>query len=101
MISPWPLRLQETRTLSGHDDSVRSVAFSPFGDLLASAAKDGTVRLWNWRTGAELKKQTLGPTNGSIAQVTFTPDGRHLVTANSNGTMYVLRLEHFKKGKGN
>ena len=28
-------------------------------------------------------------------QVAFTPDGRHLITANGNGTIYVLRLKEF------
>jgi hypothetical protein len=33
----------------------------------------------------------IGPRRGMIYQVVFTPDGRHLVTVNGNGTIYVLR----------
>src|SRR5262249_46527468 len=30
---------------------------------------------------------------GAVDDVWFAPDGRHVITANSNGTAYVLRLE--------
>jgi WD40 repeat protein len=36
-------------TLTGHTDSVHSVAFSPDGSTLASGSGDGTVRLWRIR----------------------------------------------------
>ncbi|MFC4561350.1 WD40 repeat domain-containing protein [Nocardiopsis mangrovi] len=33
-------------TLTGHEDAVNSVAFSPDGTTLATGHSDGTVRLW-------------------------------------------------------
>jgi WD40 repeat protein len=33
--------------MRGHEDSVKSVAFSPDGERLASGSSDSTVRVWD------------------------------------------------------
>src|SRR5205823_2801546 len=38
---------QELATLSGHQDVVRRVGFTPDGATLASLSDDGTIRLWD------------------------------------------------------
>ena len=64
---------------------MHAVAFSPDGRRLASASDDGTVRLWDPATGAELAALT-GHT-GQVTAVAFSPDGRRLASAGWDGTV--------------
>ncbi|WP_224368338.1 pentapeptide repeat-containing protein [Hyalangium versicolor] len=66
------------RTLSGHDELVRSVSFSPDGTMLASGSGDGTVRLWDMATGTE-RRVLQGP-GASVMSVSFSPDGATLAS---------------------
>jgi WD40 repeat protein/tRNA A-37 threonylcarbamoyl transferase component Bud32 len=88
----WDLETGTETTWPGHTGSVRGLAFAPAEPLLATCAEDGTVRLWD-RTGSDPRPRTidLGAPPSGVRAVAFTPDGRYLVTANGNGTLYVLR----------
>ncbi|WP_406329984.1 WD40 repeat domain-containing protein [[Kitasatospora] papulosa] len=64
------------RTLLGHTGSVRSLAFSRVGhvDALLSGSSDGTVRIWETSTGAQLDRidlpdyvQTVAHADGVLA----------------------------------
>jgi WD40 repeat protein len=59
--------------------SVRGVAFSPDGRLLASADGNGLIVLWDPVTGGEVRRWR-GHAFGAAA-VAFTPDGKTLVSA--------------------
>ena len=67
-----------TRTLEGHDGTVRDVAFHPEGQLLATAADDGRVRIWEVTSGWVLRE--VEPTGGARA-VAFDGSGGHLAVA--------------------
>jgi WD40 repeat protein/DNA-directed RNA polymerase specialized sigma24 family protein len=72
------------RILPGHTDHVVAVAFRPDGRLLASAAYDGTIRLWEPDTGLETRLlRTPAPVRG----VAFSPDGRLLASAGLDGRL--------------
>jgi WD40 repeat protein len=64
---------------TGHTGGVTSVAFSPDGKILASASRDGTVRLWNVATHSQIGKPLTGHTGG-VTSVAFSPDGKTLAT---------------------
>jgi WD40 repeat protein/serine/threonine protein kinase len=89
----WDARSgQPLRTLTGHSHASLWAEFSPDDHSLASSGADGTVRVWEPQTGAAGKTFRLGPPLGHINQVSFSADGRHLATANGNGTISILRL---------
>src|SRR5580693_9504688 len=70
--------------------SVRFVAFSPDGQMLATADSNGHTYLWDVATGHGIT--TLAdPSTGvyGVRSVAFSPDGRLLVTSDSNGHAYL------------
>ena len=68
---------------------VRGVAFSPNGNLLASADADGTVRLWNTATGHAIGIPFPADTGSEpgVNGVAFSSDGKLLASA--DGTVRV------------
>jgi WD40 repeat protein len=62
-------------TCAGHTEDVYCVAYSAAGNLLASGAKDNTVRLWNTRTHEQLDSINVG---SSVFGLAFSPDGTRL-----------------------
>lgn len=71
------------RVLAGHDQRVAAVRFSPDGTLLASAANDGTVRVWD--TAAGTCRHVLHGHGSWAAGVACHPDGALLASAGADG----------------
>src|SRR5262245_36236848 len=58
---------------------VNGVAFSPDGERLVSAGGDGTVKIWNSRTGNDPIQTFQGHTD-SVVSVAFHPDRKHVAS---------------------
>jgi WD40 repeat protein len=69
--------------LEGHRQPVLDVAFSPDGRSLLTASGDGTARLWDVRTGAEVARITED--SGLVARALFSPDGRLVLAVSDDG----------------
>jgi len=76
--------------LAGHRDFVSGLDFSPDGATLATGSMDGTIRLWDTRSG-----QTTATLPGHLTEATavaFSPDGRTLASLGRSDSLKLWHL---------
>ncbi|XP_070588317.1 sperm-associated antigen 16 protein isoform X23 [Erythrolamprus reginae] len=98
-------------TLRGHKDSVNSIEFFPFSNIILTSSADKTLSLWDARTGDtivscdsygvlklwDVRKGIpmvsidAGPHPGN--QVAFDPSGHIVAVASNDGTVKTLELK--------
>jgi WD40 repeat protein len=81
-VQLWALpsgKLQHT--LLAHTQDIEAIAFTPDSQSLATGSYDGTIRLWNLKTGAAIRTFDARSKVWSIA---ISPDGKTLVSGHGD-----------------
>jgi WD40 repeat protein len=84
----WDIENQTQRLVIDNQFSVRAIAFSPDGSLLAIAATSGTgneIRLWDAQSGEQIA--TLVGHTSWINALVFNPTGTLLASGSNDGTI--------------
>src|SRR5262249_8739234 len=91
-LAQWPKQNPQVRVIKAHEPGrlgsagslgVRTLAWSPRGDRLASAGADQVVKIWDPIRGAELAR-LQGGHQFAIFRVAWSPDGKRLVSAGAD-----------------
>jgi hypothetical protein len=70
------------------DQLVRSIAFSPDGNVIASGGDSSVIRLWDVKTGRSLGELLRGHAD-RITSIAFSPDGKALVSGSWDETVHL------------
>ena len=69
----------------GHSNSVFSVAFSPDGNTIVSGSHEGTLKLWDVKSGREIR--SFSGHSFDVWFVAFSPDGKTIVSGSGDDTL--------------
>ena len=80
------------RTPKAHDGEISVVAFAAMSPMMATAGKEGQIKLWDLPT-RKPKGPVLGIPGGVCHDLAFSPGDRHLVCAGASGLVTIWDLE--------
>ena len=113
LTSGWPNRIelwdpetgQRIRSFNEGGNVIRSVALSPYGNLVLSGGDDGVVRLWDLQSD---EHREFPGHRDNVMSVAFSPDGRLAYSAGGavvrdgqlrDGTDFAVRVWDLETGQ--
>ncbi|MEG4148854.1 WD40 domain-containing protein [Microcoleus sp. Pol12B5] len=78
------------QTLKGHTNNISQVAIAPNNQIIASASKDKTVKLWS--TEGKLLRTLTGHTD-EVNSVAFSPDSQTIASASKDQTIKLWNVD--------
>uniref|UniRef100_A0A8C6KGN9 Coronin n=1 Tax=Nothobranchius furzeri TaxID=105023 RepID=A0A8C6KGN9_NOTFU len=99
----WNLETgEQVRLLTGHQDQVFGMAWSPDGKLLATVCKDGKVRIYDPRKSTAPVQEGAGPEGHRGARVVWVCEGKYLLVSGfdsrSERGVYLFSAEALSSG---
>ncbi|XP_007556448.1 coronin-7-like isoform X1 [Poecilia formosa] len=93
---------EQVKILTGHQDQVFGMAWSPDGKLLATVCKDGKVRIYDPRKSTAPVQEGPGPEGHRGARVVWVCDGKYLLVSGfdsrSERVLYLFSADSLSSG---
>lgn len=80
-----PTMAQRVMSFTGHQQTVRTVSWSPSGAMLASGADDAQLLIW--QTNGNITRSVPHP--AAVRALAWSPDGGRIVTGSNNQVLFL------------
>lgn len=84
-------RISEYRILKGHKRAINCIAFSPVEKIVVTGSGDHSIRIWSVEDGSCIS--TFTEFTSPILNTMFIRNGLQLATAESSGTLKIIRVK--------
>ena len=81
--------------MAGHDGPVRSVTYSPNGQLVLSSSEDNTVRVWDAAAGESVR--ALRGHGRAVRACAFSPNGEWVLSGGDDESVRVWNLRGYQE----
>lgn len=96
----WNLQANniQAKKLKGHSAAItevaqfNQVAFSPSGQLIATASMDHTIRIWNNNSVENYPSTVIRSHGACVKTVSFSPDSRFFVSGSDDKTVKIFNV---------